>query len=78
MKTNKPIPDNTRYPSNRMATLQIPTLVACWILPLFSLLLLSPAYVAAQYTGGEGKGDDKGHLAVHHPAGTDPTGARHC
>jgi hypothetical protein len=29
-------------------------------LPLFSLLLLlSPAYVAAQYTGGEGKGDDK-------------------
>ena len=49
---------NTTMKTNR-TTSPIPTLVARWILPLFSLLLLSPAYVAAQYTGGEGKGDDK-------------------
>jgi len=40
--------------------LRTPQLLSLLILPLFSLLLLlSPAYVAAQYTGGEGKGDDK-------------------
>ena len=70
MKTDKPTSTLLQNGSSRHTALSIYSsqgrmlrapqlLLSLLILPLFSLLLLSPAYVAAQYTGGEGKGDDK-------------------